>query len=62
MWFREFKDYPIDKPLIKEPVEPGNGIIGCQMHEINGWGTTMHLETKKKKKSRFWTSYFFEGK
>jgi hypothetical protein len=39
MWFKEYRDYPIDRPLIKEPVESGRGIIGCEMHEINGWGT-----------------------
>lgn len=65
MWFKEFADYPIDTPLIKEPVEPGKGIIGCEMHERNGWGNTFYWEpTPKKRKGRFWTffDYYFEGK
>jgi hypothetical protein len=42
MWFKEYRDYPIDRTLIKEQVEPGKGIIGCEMHEVNGWGVTLH--------------------
>jgi hypothetical protein len=42
MWFKEYRDYPIDTPLIKEQVEPGHGIIGCEMHDLNGWGTYLH--------------------
>lgn len=38
MWYRYFKDYPPDSPLIQEKVEPNHGIIGCEMHESNGWG------------------------
>ncbi len=38
MWYRFFKDYPPDSPLIQEQVSPSHGIIGCEMHEINGWG------------------------
>jgi hypothetical protein len=38
MWQREFKDYPPDSPLIHHRVEPGHGITGCEMHEVNGWG------------------------
>lgn len=52
MWFKEYRDYPIDAPVIKEPVEPGKGIVGCQMHEINGWGNTLDFSSKKKRKSR----------
>ena len=52
MWFKEYRDYPIDKPLIKEKVEPGHGIIGCEMHDLNGWGTHMH-PVKSLKKSRW---------
>lgn len=64
MWFREYRDYPIDTPIIKEPVEPGKGIIGCQMHEINGWGNTIDFSPQKKRKSRIGTffSYLTEGK
>ncbi len=39
----EYFDYKVDQPLIKFPVEPGRGIIGCEMHEINGWGNTLHI-------------------
>lgn len=42
MWFKEYRDYKTDHPLIKEPVEPGNGIIGCEMHDLNGWGVLHH--------------------
>jgi hypothetical protein len=38
MWPKSYKDYPIDTPLIKQQVRPGKGIIGCEMHELNGWG------------------------
>lgn len=50
MWFKEYRDYPIDSPLIKERVETNHGIIGCEMHEFNGWGNTFH-ETATPKKS-----------
>lgn len=60
MWFKEYHDYPIDKPLIKEQVEPNHGIIGCEMHDLNGWGTYLH-QFKLQKKS-LWAkliSYLF---
>lgn len=41
MWFKEYRDYKIDKPLIKDQVQPGKGIIGCEMHDLNGWGNTL---------------------
>lgn len=47
MWFKEYRDYPTDKPLIKEQVESGHGIIGCEMHDLNGWGTHLHQERSK---------------
>lgn len=50
MWFREYKDYPIDKPLLKQQVESGKGIIGCEMHERNGWGVAFHRPFPKKYK------------
>lgn len=54
MWFKEYKDYPIDTTLKKEKVEPSKGIIGCEMHELNGWGNTLHIyRTKLKKKGLF---------
>ena len=43
MWHKEYRDYPIDTPLIKHQVQPGHGIIGCEMHEINGWGSEHHI-------------------
>lgn len=60
MWFKEYRDYPTDRPLIKEQVEPGNGIIGCEMHDLNGWGTGFHCMRVRKK--GFWVklmSYLF---
>lgn len=42
MWFRQYRDYPIDRSFKKEKVESGHGIIGCEMHELNGWGTNLH--------------------
>lgn len=42
MWPKFYKDYPVDSAQIHVPVEPGKGIIGCEMHEINGWGNTLH--------------------
>lgn len=50
MWHKEYRDYPTDTPQIKLSVEPGKGIIGCEMHEINGWGNSLHIPLKKKKK------------
>lgn len=43
MWPKFYKDYEIDKPLIKYQVEPSHGIIGVEMHDLNGWGTTRHI-------------------
>lgn len=43
MWPKLYRDYPLDKPLIKHRVESGKGIVGCEMHELNGWGTSYHL-------------------
>lgn len=50
MWFKEYRDYPIDRPLIKEQVEPDKGIIGCEMHDLNGWGTQLHQVRPRKKR------------
>ena len=49
MWHREYRDYKTDAPLKKQTLEVGRGISGCEMHEINGWGNTLHHEKKKKK-------------
>jgi hypothetical protein len=50
MWHREFKDYKTDRPLIQYQVEPGRGIIGCEMHDLNGWGTLIHIPRKRKRR------------
>lgn len=46
VWFKEYKDYPIDAPLKKERLEPSQGFNGCEMHELNGWGTSYDLPQK----------------
>jgi hypothetical protein len=48
MWFKKYRDYKIDKPLIKEQVRSGHGIIGCEMHDLNGWGVEHHQAHPKK--------------
>lgn len=49
MWFKSYKDYPIDTPLKKETLEPGKGFNGCEMNEPNGWGQSYDLPYKPKK-------------
>ncbi len=49
MWYREFSDYKPDEPLNKQTIETGRGIIGCQMHEIFGWGNRLHHPQERKK-------------
>lgn len=49
MWFKQYRDYKTDKPLVKEKVEPGRGIIGCEMHDLNGWGNSLHQQRPQKK-------------
>jgi|GEM_PF-1027211 len=51
MWPKSYKDYRKDEDLIKYQVESGKGIIGCEMHEFNGWGSS-YDQKKRKKKSR----------
>lgn len=50
MWDREYRDYKRDQPLVKEQIEPGRGLAGCEMHELNGWGNTLQHPVKKKKR------------
>lgn len=50
MWPKAYKDYPKDTPLIKDKVDPSNGIVGCEMHDSNGWGETYHILPKPKKR------------
>lgn len=64
MWPKFYRDYKIDGTLMKYQVEPSHGIIGCEMHDLNGWGTTLPLpedlvsleervkETKRDKKGQ----------
>ncbi len=49
MWHREFRDYKTDGPNVKQVVEPSRGIYGCEMHEINDWGNTIHHHRTIKK-------------
>jgi len=48
MWPKKYKDYPVDEPLKKETVEPGDGIIGVEMNDINGWGEQHHRPPRRK--------------
>jgi len=48
MWPKRYKDYPVDKPLKQEVVESGQGIVGVEMHDINGWGREHHQPVKRK--------------
>jgi hypothetical protein len=55
MWWKEYKDYPPGKPLVKERVEPGKGIIGCEMHsDVNSWGNQFQPRPKKKTGFLYW--------
>lgn len=47
MWRNTYKDYKPDESWVKEQVEPGKGIVGCEMHELNGWGNQLHRPQKK---------------
>lgn len=48
MWPKSYKDYKTDESLVKQQVHSGKGIIGCEMHDLNGWGNSLHIPTKKK--------------
>ena len=50
MWPKSYRDYKVDDPLIKNQVSPSNGIIGCEMHDLNGWGDSYHIPVVKKKR------------
>lgn len=52
MWPKSYRDYKIDAPLIKQQVEPSHGIIGCEMHDLNGWGNTLHIPSEKFEEKR----------
>lgn len=49
MWPKAYKDYKKDEEVIKYPVQPGKGIIGCEMHELNGWGNSLHIPPKRER-------------
>lgn len=49
MWEREYRNYKRDKPLVQQELEPGKGLIGCEMHELNGWGNTLDRPQGKKR-------------
>lgn len=53
MWPKEYRDYPKDTPLVKERVASGKGICGCEMHDLNGWGNSLHIPKKQKKNGFF---------
>jgi hypothetical protein len=57
MWFKEYRDYPIDSGLKKQQVSPGKGIIGCEMHDLNGWGNSYHEHSVEKKHGVFMTFF-----
>jgi len=44
MWPKSYKDYSKTSPLIKNQVEPGKGIVGCEMHDFNGWSEEFHID------------------
>lgn len=38
MWDYSYQDYIKDSPTKKAHVQPGQGIVGCEMNERYGWG------------------------
>ncbi len=38
MWPKFYRDYKEHDPMVKEQVRPSRGIVGCEMHDQNGWG------------------------
>lgn len=50
MWPKSYRDYKTDQSLIKNQVSPSNGIVGCEMHDLNGWGNTLHHHTTKRRR------------
>jgi len=37
MWPKNYKDYPAGSFLKQNQVQPLYGVVGCEMHEYNGW-------------------------
>ena len=52
MWTKSYKDYPEDTPLKKEQVRAGKGIVGCEMHDLNGWSNTLHYSKEERQKGK----------
>lgn len=50
MWWKAFKDYPLNRPMKHEQVEPSKGIYGCEMHDLNGWGEEFHRPVRRSKR------------
>ena len=48
MWPKSYKDYKTDESLVKQQVHSGKGIVGCEMHDLNGWGNSLTSSRKKK--------------
>lgn len=48
MWKNVYEDYPPDEKWQHFDVGSGDGITGCEMHEINGWQNTHHCPLKQK--------------
>jgi len=42
------REYPTDGPIVHNRVEPGDGIVGCEMHDRNGWGEDFAFVPKPK--------------
>jgi hypothetical protein len=55
MWPKAYRDYKTDQPLVKNQVIPGHGIVGCEMHDLNGWGEIHHRPFNKTKRGIFAT-------
>lgn len=49
MWDKNYRDYPKDEGVKKHKVAPSHGIIGCEMHEVVGWGDSYHYEPPRKR-------------
>ena len=59
MWPKKYRDYPEDEALVRQQVEPGRGIVGCEMHDVNGWQQTLHRAKKRKNLLTKLLSYLF---
>lgn len=59
MWYREYKDYPPDTRLIQNPLISGSELVGCEMHERNGWGDTHHIPIRNTYRRKGWLERLF---